>query len=346
MSTCKLTTRFLAGLIILWGATAFAANGSLKVTSYPTGAEVFVDGGTTGKFTPMSVSLVEGDHEIVVQVPGGTWEPDIRTVTISPGNNDLSITLIPTATEGPPGPIGPAGPAGPIGPSGTDGANGADGAPGIGLPGLQGVQGPPGSQGQTGASGPQGSTGPKGDPGPMGSAGVGVAGPPGLQGPPGTMGSQGVQGPQGIQGPPGTSGSGEASRQLVWVGNTTAEGFSGADGIVSRNIHCHASFPGSRMCTSVEVAETPNPPNVTFRAWVRPVFAPHVMLPNTENIDRSVMDEILGVVVPTGSLNCSGWGHGGSTQTGLIVSPGYLGSTISTFACDAFFAVACCAPTP
>ena len=69
-----------------------AASGSLKVTSFPSGAEVLVDGIPTGKITPMSVSLTEGDHHITVRLPNSGWQPDSRTVTIVAGNNDLSVT--------------------------------------------------------------------------------------------------------------------------------------------------------------------------------------------------------------------------------------------------------------
>jgi hypothetical protein len=65
---------------------ALAANGNLKVTSFPSGADVWVDDTNTGKVTPMSVSLAEGDHTVTVQLPGSGWNPDTRTVTIVAGN--------------------------------------------------------------------------------------------------------------------------------------------------------------------------------------------------------------------------------------------------------------------
>src|SRR5262249_6341323 len=81
--------------------------GTLKVTSFPSGAQVSVDGVNTGKVTPMNISLIEGDHTVTVQIPGSGWSPDTRSVTIVPGNNDLSVTLLPTLTTGPIGPQGP-----------------------------------------------------------------------------------------------------------------------------------------------------------------------------------------------------------------------------------------------
>ena len=96
-----------------------AAAGTLKVTSFPSGAEVIVDGVNTAKVTPMNVSLADGDHVVIVRIPGSGWNPDTRTVTIVPGNNDLSVTLLPTATLGPPGPKGDKGDKGDNGTNGT-----------------------------------------------------------------------------------------------------------------------------------------------------------------------------------------------------------------------------------
>src|SRR5215831_18364898 len=130
---------------------AQSGSGALKVTSFPSGAKVAVDGVDTGKVTPMSVSLPVGDHEVVVSIPNSGWNPDTRTVTINSGNNDLSVTLLPALTTGPQGPKGDMGPQGPAGPKGADGA-----------PGATGPQGPAGAQGNSGSQGPQG---PQGDPG-------------------------------------------------------------------------------------------------------------------------------------------------------------------------------------
>jgi PEGA domain len=83
---------FLVAFVI--GVTPAAA-GTLKVTSFPSGAQVIVDGVNTGKVTPMNISVADGDHIVTVQIPGSGWNPDTRTVTIGPGNNDLSVTLLP-----------------------------------------------------------------------------------------------------------------------------------------------------------------------------------------------------------------------------------------------------------
>ena len=113
---------------------AHATNGSLKVTSFPSGAAVAVDGANTGHTTPMSISLSVGTHVVRVEIPGSGWTPAESTVTVVAGNNDLSVTLLPALTQGPAGPTGPEGPQGPQGP-----------------PGGQGPQGPPGAGLQTGS---------------------------------------------------------------------------------------------------------------------------------------------------------------------------------------------------
>ena len=148
----------LTVLIALWMTSAHglaqSGSGSLKITSYPSGARVSIDGADTGKTTPMSESLTIGQHTVVVTVPNSGWNPDTRTVTIVSGNNDLSVTLLPALTTGPQGPQGPAGPIGPIGPAGSQGPQGPQGPPG-----AVGATGPQGPAGVNGAIGPQGPAG-------------------------------------------------------------------------------------------------------------------------------------------------------------------------------------------
>ncbi len=135
----------LIGAVLLVPSKAGAQNGVLKVTSSPTGANVSVNGNDTGKVTPMSIVLPAGSYTVVVSVADPSWKPDTRSVDVEPGNNDLSVTLLPTLTKGdtgPQGPIGPIGPPGPIGPQGPKGDPGAPGQPGA-----------PGAAGATGAAG-------------------------------------------------------------------------------------------------------------------------------------------------------------------------------------------------
>src|SRR5215472_9949522 len=200
---------------VLWlmpksaGAQEGNGSGSLKVTSFPSGANVAVDGNDTGKVTPMSVSLSVGTHTVVVSIPNSGWGVDTRTVNVVSGNNDLSVTLLPVLSAGPMGPPGPKGDPGPAGPAGTPGPAGPQGP--AGAAGAQGPVGP------AGPIGPQGLQGLQGDPGPAGAAGApgvaGAQGPAGPQGPAGDVGPTGPQGPTGPTGPTGSAGGGLNGRK-------------------------------------------------------------------------------------------------------------------------------------
>jgi hypothetical protein len=190
-------------------------SGSLKVTSFPSGANVAVDGTDSGKVTPMSISLTVGTHMVVVSIPNSGWGTDTRTVNVVSGNNDLSVTLLPVLSAGPmgpPGPKGDPGPAGPAGPAGSQGPAGPQGPVGaMGAQGLAGPVGPIGPQGLQGLQGPQGDPGPAGPAGATGAAGA--VGPAGPAGPTGDTGPTGPQGPTGPTGPTGPAGGGFNGRQ-------------------------------------------------------------------------------------------------------------------------------------
>ncbi len=151
MRGCK-TIALVTALFLLGTPAALRAdssNGALKVTSFPSGANVSVDGVDTGKVTPMSISEPVGLHTVVVSIPNSGWNPDTRTFVVVSGNNDLSVTLLPNLAAGPMGPAGPKGDPGPQGPAGPAGATGATGDPGTaGAPGAPGPQGPPGINNQ------------------------------------------------------------------------------------------------------------------------------------------------------------------------------------------------------
>src|SRR5712692_9085761 len=150
MRGCK-AIALVTALFLLGVPEALRAdsNGALKVTSFPSGANVSVDGMDTGKLTPMSISVSVGMHTVVVSIPNSGWNPDTRTVVIVSGNNDLSVTLLPNLATGPIGPSGPKGDPGPQGATGDTGPTGATGAAGaIGATGPAGPQGPPGLNNQ------------------------------------------------------------------------------------------------------------------------------------------------------------------------------------------------------
>lgn len=112
---------FVVVLFLTASGVSFAQTGVLKVTSFPSGAQVWVDGTYTGKVTPMSISVTLGDHQVTVKLADSSWKADERTVTILGGNNDLSVTLLPAATQGERGPQGERGLQGERGPQGEPG---------------------------------------------------------------------------------------------------------------------------------------------------------------------------------------------------------------------------------
>ncbi len=95
-------SRLLPTLLLAWlpSSPAMASQGLLKVTSFPSGAVLFVDGVSTGRQTPALIVLEEGPHVVTVQRTGGGWEPVTRTLTIARGRNDLDVTLVPLLTDG------------------------------------------------------------------------------------------------------------------------------------------------------------------------------------------------------------------------------------------------------
>src|SRR5258708_18354672 len=145
------------------GLRAQEHGAELRVTSFPSGAQVHVDGVDTRKITPMHMDVRVGTHQVTVVLHNSGWTPDTRTVDIVSGHNDLSVTLLPVLTVGPQGLQGPAGPVGPVGPVGPQGPAGATGPAGV--VGPVGPIGPAGPQGPTRATGSGGAAGPMWPPG-------------------------------------------------------------------------------------------------------------------------------------------------------------------------------------
>jgi hypothetical protein len=107
-------------------------------------------------------------------------------IELSPGTQEVVLTVPPQGPLGPPGPVGATGPTGPQGPMGATGISGQAGVPGaVGATGATGATGPGG--GATGPVGATGATGPAGATGPVGATGV-----PGPQGPAGATGATGI----------------------------------------------------------------------------------------------------------------------------------------------------------
>lgn len=198
MKAFVLTSMLTVAMLAATAVPSAAQHESLKVTSFPSGADVTVDGAPTGKVTPMNISLTIGDHTVTVGVPGSGWQSDTRTVTIDRGKNDLHVNLLPLLTVGPPGQKGDKGDPGPTGATGANGPMGPAGA--TGATGSTGATGDPGPPGPTGATGKTGAEGPRGATG-----ATGPTGPEGLQGLQGPQGLTGATGPQGPSGPVGSA---------------------------------------------------------------------------------------------------------------------------------------------
>ena len=249
---------FAGSLLFLPGrALAQDKHGKLRISSFPSGANVSVDGKDTGLVTPMSTEVSLGWHKVKVSIPNPGWNADLRDVQIAAGDNDLSVTLLPIVSVGPMGPPGPAGPMGPQGPAGATGPAGLQGPKGdTGATGAVGAAGPAGPQGPAGATGAAGLQGPKGDTGATGAVGatgsVGPMGPQGLKGdtgatgltgatgamgpagPAGPIGPMGPQGPQGLQGLTGNVGATGATGPAGAVGPIGPQGPQGPVGNVGQ----------------------------------------------------------------------------------------------------------------
>ena len=216
-----------AGSLLLLPGRALAQNkhGKLRISSFPSGANVSVDGKDVGQVTPMSTEVSVGWHKVKVSIPNPGWNADLRDVQVAAGDNDLSVTLLPIVSVGPMGPPGPAGPMGPQGPAGATGPAGPQGP--------KGDTGATGAAGATGSVGPMGPQGPKGDTGATGLTGAtGAMGPAGPVGPIGPMGPQGPQGLQGLTGNVGATGATGAVGPAGPMGPTGPTGQTGPQGPV------------------------------------------------------------------------------------------------------------------
>ncbi len=98
---------------------------------------------------------------------------------------------------------------------------------------------------------------------------------------------------------------------------------------------CQAEFPGSRLCSSVEVLQTTAiPSGLEGNAWVRPTLV--------SSIDRSVLDAS-GLVLRGGPpSNCEQWK--GTASTGIVVDADGTFHSGSEARCTDPHPVACCGP--
>jgi hypothetical protein len=130
------------------------------------------------------------------------------------------------------------------------------------------------------------------------------------------------------------SGSAGAAHQLVGFSKAQHPGDVRLFGLTRA---CQAEFPGSRLCSSVEVMETTAiPDGLEGNAWVRPSFV--------SAIDRSVLDASGLVLLGGPPSNCDQWK--GTVSTGIIVDSDGNFSSGRVARCSESRSVACCAPTP
>ena len=132
------------------------------------------------------------------------------------------------------------------------------------------------------------------------------------------------------------------SVQLMGFSTQTVTGGAGVLGMLDA---CHADFPASRLCSSLDILNTEQrfPITTTERAWVRPVAQPHNSDSSDSRFSNTVLDAS-GVAYPeadimSSSMSCRGWATTTSTVLGLTVSPG---GSFGPRSCDVARPVACC----
>lgn len=156
-----------------------------------------------------------------------------HTLTITPKNDDVEISISDNSTWVVNGEDTGKNTTGQMGATGKQGLKGVSGDKGpIGEKGETGLQGPQGNRGVTGEKGDPGETGPKGEPGLRGEQGLqgstGERGETGLQGKQGPQGKQGVKGEPGDQGPRGIAST--ITGEQGPTGPTGAKGETGDQG--------------------------------------------------------------------------------------------------------------------
>ena len=126
--------------------------------------------------------------------------------------------------------------------------------------------------------------------------------------------------------------SGDFGHQLVGFTQSTQTGDATVFGLTKS---CQSEFPGSRVCSSIEVLETTRVPGgLEGDAWVRPTFV--------ASIDRSMVDASGLVLLGGPASNCDQWK--GTASTGLVVDASGIFHSGSRARCSEAHAVACCAP--
>lgn len=188
---------------------------------------------------PLDVDTIEsfridtteyGTHDFVFTYTKDGVE---HTLTITPKNDDVEISISDNSTWVVNGEDTGKNTAGQMGPTGKRGLKGVAGDKGpIGKKGITGLQGPQGNIGVTGDKGEKGLIGKKGETGLQGEQGL--QGPQGDRGKTGVHGEQGKQGLQGMKGETGDQGprgvAGTVTGEKGPIGPTGAKGETGDKG--------------------------------------------------------------------------------------------------------------------
>lgn len=188
---------------------------------------------------PLDVDTIEsfridtteyGTHDFVFTYTKDGVE---HTLTITPKNDDVEISISDNSTWVVNGEDTGKNTAGQMGPTGKQGLKGVAGDKGpIGKKGITGLQGPQGNRGVTGDKGEKGLIGKKGETGLQGEQGL--QGPQGDRGKTGVHGEQGKQGLQGMKGETGDQGprgvAGTVTGEKGPIGPTGAKGEGGDQG--------------------------------------------------------------------------------------------------------------------
>ncbi len=89
-NTTLLQSLFISG--------AITTKGALRVTSFPAGADVYVDGVFSDKTAPCTLLLAPGEHEVSLVIPG--YEDSSRTVTVEAGKETaIEQVILPALPE-------------------------------------------------------------------------------------------------------------------------------------------------------------------------------------------------------------------------------------------------------
>lgn len=82
----------------LFSSGAITTKGALRVTSHPTGADVYVDGVFSEKTAPCTILLTPGEHEVSLVIPG--YEDCSQTVTVEAAKETaFEQTILPALPE-------------------------------------------------------------------------------------------------------------------------------------------------------------------------------------------------------------------------------------------------------